>query len=379
VKAKYQASAWTRLLILVCLSLLTASTALGQESEPLVVDEVIAQVNGEVITLSMVKREMKEAIEALKSQGSSEQQATAEITRRQPELIASLINEQLLVQKGKDIGLAEEVEAEVNKRMLQVANEQGIKTIESLDEAMKQSGMDPATIRQRLRAEIMKEMVMSREVDAKIYFGLSDAELQQYYKAHLDKFRKPEVVTLSEIWLPMAGKNEADVRAKALQLVSQVRAGADFGALAAANSEREQNGQRVAEQTKGKVGMFQVPDLRPDLAAAIKDVKAGGVTDPIRSNEGYQILRVDERTIGSDTPTYNENKVREMILFERREKERVAYLTNLRKDAYIKIAESYRAAIEPLLGPAAPKTTTTTPPAASNSSNKGTQKGNKQK
>lgn len=365
------------LLAVFCLALFT-STALGQENEPLVVDEVIAQVNGEVITLSMVRREMKEAIEGLKSQGSSEQQATAEITRRQPELIASLINEQLLVQKGKDIGLAEEVEAEVNKRMLQVAQEQGIKTIEGLDEALKQSGMDPVMIRQRLRSEIMKEMVMSREVDAKIYFGLNEAELQQYYKSHLDKFRKPEVVTLSEIWLPIAGKNEADVRAKALQLVSQLRAGADFGSLAVANSERQQNGQPLAPQTKGKVGTFQVPDLRADLGAAIKDVKAGGVTDPIRTNEGYQILRVDERTPGSDAPTYNEQKVREMILFERREKERTAYLVSLRRDAYIKIAENYRATIEPLIGPAtAPKTTTT--PATSNNSNKGSKKENKQK
>lgn len=130
----------------------------AQEGEPIVVDEVIAQVNSEVITLSQVKREMNEAIEAMKGQGASEQQATEEVSRRRAELIAGLIKQQLLIQKGKELGFAEEVEAEVNKRMLEVAAEQGIKTIEGLDTAMRAAGVDPVTVRQRLRSEIMKSL-----------------------------------------------------------------------------------------------------------------------------------------------------------------------------------------------------------------------------
>jgi parvulin-like peptidyl-prolyl isomerase len=328
-----------------------AATARAQEGEPVVVDEVIAQVNDQIITLSQVKREMREAIEAMKSQGASEQQATDEVTKRRNELIAGLINEQLIVQKGKDLNFTDEVEAEVNKRMLQVAKEQNIATMQGLEEAMRASGVDPAAIRQRLRAEIMKEMVFNDEVDRKIYLSITPAEAEKYYKAHMDQFRKSESVTLSEIWLPLGpGINEADVKTKAAQLVTQARAGANFGDLAAANSERMQNGQRIAEQNKGKVGTFQVPDLRADLAASIKTVQAGGVTDPIRTNEGYQILRVDERTAGSSAAEYNEMKVREMITMERREKEREAYMLRLRKEAYIKVSDNYRAALEPMLG-----------------------------
>lgn len=323
----------------------------AQEGEPVVVDEVIAQVNDQIITLSQVKREMREAMEAMKAQGATEQQANEEMNKRRNELIASLINEQLIMQKGKELNFTDEVETEVNKRMLQVAKEQNIPTMEALEEAMKQSGVDPATVRQRLRSEIMKEMVFNDEVDRKIYLSITPAEADKYYKAHLDQFRKPEVVTLSEIWLPFGpGKNEADVKTKATQLVTQARAGANFGDLAATNSEREANGQRVAQQNKGKVGTFQVPDLRADLAAAIKSVQAGGVTDPIRTNEGYQILRVDERTPGSANAEFNEMKVREMITMERREKERTDYLTRLRKEAYIKISDNYKAALEPMLG-----------------------------
>ena len=51
-------------------------TTFAQEGELQVVDEVIAQINDDVITLSMLKRETKERIEALKQSGMSEQQAT---------------------------------------------------------------------------------------------------------------------------------------------------------------------------------------------------------------------------------------------------------------------------------------------------------------
>ncbi|MGH9429216.1 MAG: peptidylprolyl isomerase [Terriglobia bacterium] len=326
-----------------------SSAASAQEGELKVVDEVIAQVNEDVITLSMVRRETRQRIEALKQGGMPEQQAIDEVTKHQADLIATLINEQLLMQRGKELDLASEVEAEVNRRMLEVAKEQGITTIEKLDEAMRESGLDPVGTRQTLRTEIMKQAVIQQEVDRKIFFGVPLDELKKYFEANRTKFTKPETVVLSEIFLSYAGKNEADVRARAMELVTQLRAGADFGALAAANSERELNGVRVAPENKGKVGRFEMPNLRDEIAKQIKSVKVGGVSDPLRINDGYQILRVDERTEASSTPVFNENQVREAITMERLPKEREMYLRNLLNDAYVKISDSYRASVEPLL------------------------------
>lgn len=334
--------------ILLC-SLFIASPALAQEGELRVVDEVIAQVNDDVITLSMLRRESKERIETLKQSGMSEQQATEEVNKRQAELIATLVNEALLLQKGKELEMTSDVEAEVNRRMLEVAKEQGITTIEKLEGAMRESGVDPAATRQTLRTELMKQSVIQQEVDRKMFFGLTMDELKAYFQAHQEKFRKPENVTLSEIFLSSVGKNEAEVKARALELVRQIRAGANFGQLAATNSDREMNGVRVGQQNQGKVGTFEVPNLREDIATAIKNIPAGGVTEPLRSNDGYQILRVDERTPGSTTATFNENKVREAITIERGDAAREQYLQTLRDDAYIKISETYRAAVAPIL------------------------------
>lgn len=369
MKSKLYMFAWTTF-VAVALLLVSTMAAQAQEGEPVVIDSVIAQVNGDVVMLSTLKREMKDAIDAFKQQGVAEQKATEEVTRRQPELIASLVNELLLVQKGKELNLTEDVETEVNREMLRVMTSQGFKTIAEMEAAMLREGIDPATIRTTLRTQYMKNAVLSREVDAKIYFGASQDELKKYYDAHRDKFRKPEVVTLSEIFLSLAGKPEAEVRARALQLLAQLRGGADFGTVAAANSERlDPSGSRIATQNKGVVGTFPVPDLKAEFVTAMKNVPVGGVTDLIRSDEGFQILRVDARTPASDPKAFDENQVREAITVERRDKERGEYLKNLRKDAYIKLAPDYQATVGPLLttgAPATGATSSTTTPASTN-------------
>jgi parvulin-like peptidyl-prolyl isomerase len=200
-----------------------------------------------------------------------------------------------------------------------------------------------------MRTEMMKQAVMQQEVDRVLFLGFKTEEVKSYFEAHKDQFKKPESIGVSEIYLSSADKDDASVKARAVELVAQLRAGADFKTVASANSEREKNGQRTAPQDGGKVGTFEVPNLRDDLVKALKDVKVGGVTDPIKTDSGYQILRVDERTAAGTTPEFNDNMVRQAMLMERQGKERELYLDNLRNEAYIKVTDVYRADVEPLL------------------------------
>jgi parvulin-like peptidyl-prolyl isomerase len=340
VKLKYLA---------IAVLLVFAGNVFAQEGETTIVDEVVVQVNDDVITLSMLKRETEDRIRALVSNGMTEQQARDEVAKHGPELIATLINEKLLLQRGKELDMAADIEAEVNRRMLQIAQEQGIPTIEKLIIAMRESKLEYEDIRRTMRTEMMKQAVLQQEVDRRVYLGFSSAEIKKYFDTHPEKFRKPETVKLSEIYLGTAGKDPAAVQAKALELIAQARAGGDFAKLAAANSEREKNGKRSAPDDGGAVGEFDLPNLREDLQTALKNVPAGGVTEPIRTSEGIQILRVDARTPGGATPTFNDNRVREAMLMERQAKEREDYLQNLRNEAFIKVSETHRASVEPLL------------------------------
>ena len=279
----------------------------------------------------------------------TEQQAIDEVNKHQAELIATLINERLLLQKGKELDIASEIEAEVNRRMLEIAKEQGINSILKLEEAMRQSRIDPVSVKETMRAEMMKQAVLQQEVDRRIYLNFTADEVKKYFDSHQDLFRKPASITLSEIYLSTVDKDDAAVKARAAELVAQLRAGAEFKAVAGANSEREKNGQRTAPQDGGKVGVFEIPSLRDDLQAAVKDLKVGAVTDPIKIPDGYQILRADERTEAGTAATFNDNQVRQAMLGERSAKERDEYLQNLRNEAFIKVSDTYRASVEPLL------------------------------
>lgn len=367
---------------LLLMMLMTAAAFAQEEGAPTVVDEVVAQVNNDVITLSMVKRELNDAKMALvREQHMTEAQAQAEVTKRQPEIIAALINEQLIMQKGKELGLSDEVEKQVNEQLLQIAKEQGggnIKTVEQLEEAMRGEGLDPASIRQTMRLETMKNMVLGNEVDRKIFFGLTDTEVKNYYEAHKEKFRKPETWTLSEIFLSSVGKPDAEVLARAQKLVAKLRAGADFAATAKTESEVEDNnGKRIAQETGGKIGTFTLADItNPQIADALKNLKTGGITDPIKGEQGYTIFRVDERTPAGE-PVFDENKVREAMTYERMPKERDAYLAKLRQEAYVKVSDNYKDAVAPFLkteeektASANPTPTTPAPVATTNKKNK---------
>lgn len=364
--------AFNALLLALLLAPMAVVVRAQEEGVPRVIDEVIAQINADVITLSMLKKEMSDAVEALKQgRGLTEQQAMDEIAKRRTEVIITLINEQLLLQKGKEMGMTEDVEAEVNRRMLDVMKKENFKTLAELERAMRESKVDPASVRSTMRAEIMKTWVLGREVDQKIFLGLTDSEVKNYFEANKEKFRKAESVMLSEVFLSTVGKDPKEVRERADKLVAQLRtAGTDFAALAQVQSEREVDGKRVAPESKGKLGTYAISDItKEEVATALKNVKVGGVTNPLDTEGGIIILRVDERTPAGE-PVFDDSKVREAITYGRLDKERKVYLDNLRRDAYIEVAPTYREALLPLLKTEAEKSASVAPAAVTSAPKK---------
>lgn len=342
---KFGKTAFARLLFLFIAILSFSFAAAAQDSEPVVVDEVVAQVNDGVITLSRVKREIKNAVEAMVQQGGkTPEQAQTEMDSKRNEIIAGLINEELLLQQGKEMGLEQDVEAEVNARFVAIMKEQKLTSLEELHKQMRQQGLEPDDVKATLRKEMTKQMVLNRDVDARIYYGVTEKEAKAYFEQHKDRFKKPEQVKLSEIFLNFAGRDVNQVTAEAAEIVKKARAGADFTQLVAQYSERVES-----KNNKGSVGTFDVDNLSEAIAQTIKNVKAGGVADPLKLDEGIMILRVDERTADSVTPAYDERRVREAITAERASGERKKYMTKLREDGYIKISETYRNAVSQVL------------------------------
>jgi len=325
-------------------AIIAAMPAFAQETEVTVIDQGVVQVNDVVITLSRINREINNAIDSLVREGKTKEAATAEIEGQKGQLIANLIMEELIMQKGKELGMERDVEARINQQFIQQKDELKLKSLDELFQAMKEQGIDPEDIRAALRSQITREWVFQSQVDDQVRWGISDDEIKQYYEAHKADFTEPATVTLSEIFLSFAGKNAEAQRAKAKDIVAKLRAGEDFGKIAVENSDRP----NVA-QDKGSVGSLQLSQLADKFKNAIENVKAGGVADPIELDEGIEILKVDARTEQGKESTFDEDKVRVAILKERVPPARKKYLQVLKDDAYIKIAESWRPIVTPFL------------------------------
>jgi peptidyl-prolyl cis-trans isomerase SurA len=312
-------------IFLVAILLFSAFSAKAQESEAVVIDEVVAQVNDGVLTLSRINREMKEVAEAIVlQQGKTPEAAKVEVEGRKAELIANLINEELIIQKGKELGVEKEVDAEVNRQLRAKMLEVGAKNLEVLYEEMRKAGVNPEDYKASLGRNIAKDLVLRSEVDGKVYYGFSSKELKDYYEKNKAKFTKPEQITLSEIFLNFAGRDEAQVREKAKQLVAQLRSGADFGKIAVENSDRPD-----VQQTKGSVGKALTDKELPEtIWKALKPVKVGGITDPISVEGGLEIFRVDAREEASSESAFDENQVRSALLYEKGPEARKKFMTS---------------------------------------------------
>ncbi|MDQ3321743.1 MAG: peptidyl-prolyl cis-trans isomerase, partial [Acidobacteriota bacterium] len=260
------------------------------------------------------------------------------------ELIAGIINEEMLLQRGKDIGVESDVDAQINQRFLQIMKEQNIKSLDVLYQEMTNSGVNPAEIRELWRKQFTREAVFQRQVDSKVYTGLKPQEIKAYFEANKTKFTRPETISISEIFLSFAGRDEAAVREKAKQIVAKARGGADFAALAVENSDRSD-----VKTTKGKNENLNVKDMDERFAKPLAILQVGGVTDPIELTEGIEILRVDARTKASGETFYDEAEVRKTLTYERLPAERKKYMAELRAESYIKINENYRPLVAPIL------------------------------
>ncbi|MEP6944517.1 MAG: peptidyl-prolyl cis-trans isomerase [Acidobacteriota bacterium] len=319
--------------------------ASAQETETKVVDEVVAQVNDGVITLSSVTREIKSAVDTKVQEGMKLEDAQKFIGEKRGELIANLINEELIIQKAKELGVDSDVDADINSRFVSIMKQYNLKTLDALYEEMRKQGADPAEIRELWRRQAAHDRVMQKEVQQKVYWKPSGKELQAYYEAHKAQFTKPATIGISELFLGFAGRDENVVREKAKKLVAELRAGADFQKVVVDNSDRPD-----AAKTKGKVDTIPVKDLSEKYAGAVKGLKAGSYTDPIEADDtGISILRVDELTEASNESQFDESAVRLEMMKENIGPEQKKFMATLRADSYIKINEAYRPLVSPIL------------------------------
>ncbi|MCE2543195.1 MAG: peptidyl-prolyl cis-trans isomerase [Acidobacteria bacterium] len=133
----------------------------------------------------------------------------------------------------------------------------------------------------------------------------SNDEVQQYYDANISQYTTPGQVRASHILLRVGDQDEAEVEARAAELATEARGGADFAELAREHSEDEANA-----EDGGDLGMFGRGRMVAEVEAAAFDMEVDDVSDPVRSAIGFHVLRVTEKQEQTAQPL---EEVREAI------------------------------------------------------------------
>jgi parvulin-like peptidyl-prolyl isomerase len=318
-----------------------ASPARAQE--PSLVNEIVARVNNDIVTLVDYQNALRDFREELNRQlqGKTEAEIDAEYEKLKPSVLDFMIEDLLIEQKAKELNL--DVEAEVNQQMAQVAKENGFQNVLAFENELKKQGVDPEAFRSSIRKRLQQQLVIQREVLSPIYQRLNDKDRLKFFNEHKDAFTTPGEETISEIFLPLEGHTADEVSQRAKRLVAELRAGKNFEEAVQENSPVT----RPTRAQKGKVGTFKQGELNKDISAAISSLKAGEITEPLRLQDGFQIVRLDERKPPTLLPFESpdvQNAVGRMATMERAEDARKKYIKKLREDSFVDVTPSYKTA-----------------------------------
>jgi peptidyl-prolyl cis-trans isomerase SurA len=350
-------------LILIAMACLPVFTA-GQ-----VVEEIVTRVNGQIVTLSEFQRSKDQTRDDAKQQDPAN--ADKLYAEREKDVLRDLIDQQLLLQKGKDLDITGDTD--LIKELDQMRKDMKLDTMEELEKAATAQGISYEDFKQNMRNRIITQKVIGEEVGS--HLSITKEEEQQFYNEHRNEMEQPESIKLSEI-LVAPKKRSADKAAaatpaqnsitdssgaggdppknqdaakqadeaaalavaetKANDLLKQIRAGVSFEDLA----KKDSDGPSASQG--GDLGAFKRGTLAKELEDKTFAMKSAEVTDVIRTKQGYVILKVTSHQMaGIPAMKDVEPRIENALYMQKLQPALRAYLTKLREDAYILYKEGY--------------------------------------
>jgi peptidyl-prolyl cis-trans isomerase SurA len=297
-----------------------------------VVEQIVAEVNDQVISKSDYERAERELEQEARQQNWSQQ----ELMQQRRDLLRGLIDKQLLLSKGKELGITGE--NEVVKRLDEMRKQYHMDSMDDLQKAAEAQGVSFEDLKEQIREGVVQSQVISQEVGRRI--DVAPSEIRAYYNAHLQDFQQPEEEKLNEILIATPNPDDAaqvaQAEKKANEIEARLKSGADFATVAKAES----NGPTAADG--GRLGDYKRGDLPKVMEDATFDLKAGQYTAPIRTKQGWLILEVAEHDKGGTMPLDQaQNQIQEKIGMQKMEPALRAYLAKLRDEAAIQVRAPY--------------------------------------
>jgi parvulin-like peptidyl-prolyl isomerase len=315
--------------IFVCVSICLAA-------DVRVVEEIVAKVNGEIITRGDLEAARRDSAAALKQQGLTGPALDKALKEQEKDTLRDEIDRLLLVQHGKELNI--NVDSDVTKRLAAIQTDSGIADPDKFHDWIREkSGAPFEEFKSRMRDQILTQRVIGSEVMSRI--NVPHSEVEKYYEEHKSEFVRKEQVFLREILISTEGKTpeqaaQAEKRAK--ELVARARNGEKFAELAKQYSDSD------TKENYGELPPYNKGQLKKELEDIVFKEKKGYVTDPIKQANGFLILKIEERYEAGQAPLDAvENEIQERLSMPQMQPKVRELLTKLRMDAFLEIRAGY--------------------------------------
>jgi peptidyl-prolyl cis-trans isomerase SurA len=314
-----------------------ALVSMGLAADVHVVEEIVAKINGDIITRGDLDTARRETAARLQQQGASGPALDKALKDEEKDTLRDQIDTLLLVQHGKDLNI--NVDSDVTKRIAELQITSGIADPDKFHDWLHEKfGIPYEEIRQKIHDQILTQRVISQEVMSRI--NVPHSEVEKYYAEHKGDFVRKEQVFLRQILIATDGKTpdqaaQAEKRAK--DLVARARKGEKFAELAKQYSDDE-----TTKDSFGELPPYNRGQLRKDIEDIVFKEKKGYVTDPIKLPNGFLILRIEERYEAGQAPLESvENEIQERLSMPQMQPKVRELLTRLREDAFLEIRAGY--------------------------------------
>jgi peptidyl-prolyl cis-trans isomerase SurA len=300
---------------------------LGVVASGQVVEEIVAVVNDDIITLSQYQQYHDQTYQMLRAQFQGEE-FEKQYTQAKEQMLDTMITDLLLLQEAKkrQLSATEEVKNYIDK----LKRENNIETDAQFRQALLQQGVGYDQFIKQIEEGILRQILISIEVDRMIV--VDEAEGVNHYRQNPQEFTDPEEFRLRGIYLSSDIRTAEELQARKAEISGRIQAGEDFVTLAS------EAGDSPLKENRGDLGFIKKGELDPALEEAVVRLQTGEATPWIQAKNGWYILKLEEKK-DSRLRSFEEVKkdIYEKLFRDRRATKLREYLTNLKAKNYIKI------------------------------------------
>ncbi|MBC7927768.1 MAG: peptidylprolyl isomerase [Bryobacteraceae bacterium] len=297
-----------------------------------------AQVNTRTITYSDIDKQLE-----LQNAGSQEKASGDELSIRKLELLRTLVDQEIMLQRAEKLSLMA-TEADVDGKL----NE--LKAPYTKDEFQKQLDMRKMSVddlKAQIRRDLSVQKLFNKEITSRI--SITDGEITDYYNANKKSFNlaEPQMRLAQIVVTPARDANvrnlknddaatEDAAKNKIQTLEARLRQNEDFNMLAQNFSEDP-----ASAPNGGDLGWIRDSDLEkadPMLRRVIASLQPGQITSIIRTPDGYRVIKLllrepsGQRELGD--PKVQQN-IRESLMNRKDQLLRAAYYEVARNESKV--------------------------------------------